>query len=128
MPSAIQPSSSGDERSGFGDFAFLFLAGGPSSAWQLQHGCMLAFAQVSDQHDLSIRELQRIVMGRRPIEIDLAEASHFVCRFPGGQEAERSIAFDFFFERKFSPGQKADGYARLTGIAEAARDGIWKLS
>src|SRR5262245_32634148 len=106
----------------------LFLAGRPSGAWQLQHGCLLALAKVGDQHDLSIRELERIMIRRRLSEVGLSEASHFVRCFPGGQETERSIALDFFFECQLSPWQQAHGYARLTGITEAARNGIWKLS
>ena len=75
----LQPNSaivSGNERSSLGDFALLFFAGRPSGAWQLQYGCLLALAKVGDQHNLSIRELERIMMRRRPIEVDLSEASH----------------------------------------------------
>jgi hypothetical protein len=63
----------------------------------------------------------------RVLEVDLAEASHFVREFPGGQEREPSVAFDFFFECKFCARQQADGNARLPGITEAARDRISKM-
>jgi hypothetical protein len=93
----------------------------------LQHRRVLTLAKISDQHNLSIRKLKRIVVYRPVIEVDLAEASHLVRQFPGGQEPERSVAFDLFFECKFRPRQQTDSYARLTGIAEAARNGIGKL-
>jgi hypothetical protein len=81
---------------------------------------VLTLTEISNQHDLSIRELERIVVHFRVLEVDLAEASHFVRQFPGGQKREPSVAFDFFFEYKFCPWQQADGYARLPGITEAA--------
>ena len=77
-PAQFSRRASGDQRSSLGDFALLFFAGRPSGAWQLQHGRLLALTKIGDQHDLSIRELERIMMRRRPIEIDLAEASHLV--------------------------------------------------
>ena len=56
-------------------------------------------------------------------------ASFLICWSEvGGQETERSIALDFLFECELSSWQQAHGYARLSGITEAARDGIWKLS
>jgi hypothetical protein len=65
---------------------------------------------------------------RRLIEVDLAEASHLVRQFPGGQEREPSVSFDFFFvECKFCAWQQADGNARLPGVTEAPRNGIGKM-
>jgi hypothetical protein len=100
---------------------------GPPGARQLQHRRVLTLAKISDQHDLSIRELERIVVHRPVIEVDLAEASHLVRQSPGGQKREPSVAFDFFFECKFCPRQQTDGNAPLTGITEAAGDRIWKI-
>ena len=98
-----------------------------AGARQLQHRRVLTLGEISDQHDLSIRELERIVVHRPVIEVDLAEASHLVRQLPGRQEPERSVAFNFFFECKFRSRQQTDSYVRLTGITEAARDRIWKL-
>jgi hypothetical protein len=50
-----------------------------------------------------------------------------VGRFPGGQETERGIAFDFFFECKFGPWQQTDSHARLGRIRKAPRYRIGKL-
>src|SRR5262249_39796437 len=104
---------------------FAWLSRGLPGAWQLQHRRVLTFAKICNQHDLSVGELQRIMVRCQPIEIDLAEAGDLVGRFSGEQEP--GFAFDFFFVCKFRPGQQTDSYARLTGITEAARDRIWKL-
>src|SRR5689334_9390966 len=103
------------------------LAGGLSCAWQLQHGRMLALAELGNEHDLSVRELQRIVMRGGPIEIDLPKARNLVAGFPGGQEPERRIAFDFIFERQLRPRQQTDRHARLRRVRKAARYRIWKV-
>jgi hypothetical protein len=88
---------------------FSGLSGGSSGARQLQHRRVLTLAEISDQHDLSIRELERIVVHCRVLVVDLAEARHFVRQFIGGQKREPSVAFDFFFKCKFCPWQQADG-------------------
>ena len=49
-----------------------------AGARQLQHRRVLTLGEISDQNDLSIRELERIVVHRPVIEVDLAEASHLV--------------------------------------------------
>src|SRR5215813_11427533 len=118
---------SGGERSALRRFLLALLIRRPASAGQLQHCRVLALTKISNQHDLPVRELQRIMMRCRPIEIHLPETGNFVSRLPGGQEPERSIAFDLFLECKFRPGEQTDGYARLARIRETARDGIWKL-
>src|SRR5262249_21130830 len=106
---------------------FVWLSREPPGARQLQHHRVLTLAEISDQHDFSIRELERIVVHRAVIEVDLAEASHLVRQFPGGQEVERRVAFNFSFECKFRSRQQTDSYVRLTGITEAACDRIWKI-
>jgi hypothetical protein len=40
---------------------------------QLQHRRVLAFAQPVEQHDLPARELERIVMRVRIVDVDLSE-------------------------------------------------------
>ena len=117
----------GEDRSDFRHHLFAGLSRGPPGARQLQHRRVLTLAKISDQHDASVRELERIVVHRPVIEVDLPEASHLVRQSPGGQEREPSVAFDFFFECKFCPRQQTDGNAPLTGITEAAGDRIWKI-
>src|SRR5262249_2773 len=43
---------------------------------QLQHRCVLAFIEPSDQHGLSIREFERIVMHVRFVCVDLPKTSY----------------------------------------------------
>src|SRR5262249_45825473 len=45
---------------------------------QLQHRCVLAFIEPSDQHDLSIREFERIVMHVRFVRVHLPKAGYLV--------------------------------------------------
>jgi hypothetical protein len=44
---------------------------------QLQHGRVLTHAQTSEQHDLPVWELKRIVMYTRLFLVDLSEPGHF---------------------------------------------------
>lgn len=74
----IQPAESGVERGARLSYAFVLLVGRTSTARQLQYGRVLAFAKIGYQNDLSVRELERIVMCRRPIEVDLPKARYFV--------------------------------------------------
>src|SRR5262249_62396648 len=48
------------------------------SGRQLQHNCMLPLAQSGDEHNLPVRELERVVMYVRLILIDLPEARDFL--------------------------------------------------
>jgi hypothetical protein len=50
---------------------FAGLSRGPPGARQLQHRRVLTLAEISDKHDLSIRELERIVVHCPVIEVDL---------------------------------------------------------
>src|SRR6266446_9564041 len=49
-----------------------------SRSRQLQHGCVLAFAQPGEQHGLPVGELKRIVMHTRLADVDLPELRHFL--------------------------------------------------
>jgi hypothetical protein len=49
---------------------------------QLQHRRALAYAQMREQHDLTIRELKRIVMGAWIFQVDLSEPSDLVNEGP----------------------------------------------
>jgi hypothetical protein len=73
-----QSVESGDEGSSLWHYLFARLSRGPPGARQLQHRRVLTLAKIRHQHDLPIGELQRIMMRRGPIEVDLAEASHLV--------------------------------------------------
>lgn len=118
---------SGGERHVLLGFALALLVSRPSGARKLQHRGALAFTEIRYQDDLAIRKLQGVVMGRRPVKIDLPKPRDLVHRFPRRQEAERCIALDLLFECQFGSGQQANGNTRLGGISKAARDGIGKL-
>src|SRR5262249_3509575 len=103
---------------------FAWLSRGLPRARQLQHCRVLTHPKICNQHDLSVGELQRIMV-RQPSEIHLAEASHLVRQFSGEQEP--AFAFDLFFECKFRPREQTDGHTRLARVRKAARDRTWKL-
>jgi hypothetical protein len=69
----------------------------------LQYSDVLAFAEIRHKHDLTVGKFQGVVVGRRPVKIDLPETRHLVRGLPRGQEPERSVAFDLIFKRKLSP-------------------------
>jgi len=45
---------------------------------QLQHGRALTFGKIGHQHNMAIREFQRVVMRGRTVEIDLPESRDLV--------------------------------------------------
>jgi hypothetical protein len=94
------------------------------SGGQLQYRCALAVAEAREQHQLSIREFQCIVMARGDIHVDLPEASKPLLNFPAREKATQSLAFDILVERDFRAGQQADGYVWFPDGGEAASDGI----
>jgi hypothetical protein len=60
--------------------------GDARGCWQLQHSRVLTLAQLCQQHDLPVGELQRIMMGVGPIVVDLPEPSHLVPGLAPGAE------------------------------------------
>jgi hypothetical protein len=52
---------------------------------QLQHGCALSRAQPSDQHNLAVGKLKRVVMHKRLVHIDLSETRQSL---PDGPEPQ----------------------------------------
>jgi hypothetical protein len=119
---------SGDEILRRLDFGLVGLSRRPAGTRQLQHGCVLTFAEIRYKDDLTIGKFQGIVVGRRPIKIHLPEPRDLVRGFPRGQKPERSVALNLFFKRKFCPGQQANRNARLCRVRKAARDRIGELS
>src|SRR5258707_14618696 len=66
---------------------------------QLQHRCVLAFAQPSEQHGLPVGELQRIVMDVWLAHVDPPEPSHFLPEFHIREKRKKALVLDFLFER-----------------------------
>jgi hypothetical protein len=71
---------------------------------QLQHGCVLAFAQPGEQHGLPVGELQRIVVHRRVTYVDLPEPSHFPPELHLREKTKSALVLDFLFERDLRAG------------------------
>src|SRR5260370_10169881 len=72
---------------------------------QLQHRCVLAFAQPSEQHGLPVGELQRIVMDVWLAHVDPPEPSHFLPAFHIRERRKKPLVPDFLFARNLRAGQ-----------------------
>jgi len=75
---------------------------------QLQHRRALAFAQAREQHDLPVREFQRIVMDHSVLHVDLPEAREPLSDFLVGEDAnaKHRLALDILVERNLRPGNR----------------------
>src|SRR5215471_21629178 len=73
---------------------------------QLQHRCVLAFAQPSEQHHLPVRELQRIVMDVRIANVDPPEPSHFLPECHIREKSKKALVLDFFSNATSVPGKR----------------------
>jgi len=62
------------------------IRGDARGGWQLQHSRLLTLAQLCQQHDLPVGELQRIMMGTGLIVVYLPEPSHLVSGLAPGAE------------------------------------------
>jgi hypothetical protein len=88
---------------------------------QLQNGRSLSATQVRDQNDLSVRKLDSVVMCGRALRVDLPETGDLPARLLLPENSkERSAPNDVFFERQFSPWQKADRNFRPVRLGETA--------
>ena len=96
---------------------------------QLQHRRALAFAKAREQHHLSVRKFQRIVMGCHVVHVDLPEAREPLPDLLVWQntDAERRLALDILIERNFGTRQQADRNIRLADRRETARDELENL-
>jgi Nucleotidyl transferase len=76
---------------------------------QLQHNRILAFRQAGQQDNLSVRELQRVVMSRHALFVDLPENCRSVIEFFAAptQQTSQSIR-DRFGKCQFGPRQNAN--------------------
>ncbi|MGH6767532.1 MAG: hypothetical protein ACRECO_00770 [Xanthobacteraceae bacterium] len=94
---------------------------------QLQHGSDLARPQPRYQHDLPVREFQRVMMRVGILKIDLPEAGEPMADLAARKHAEGRLAFDVSFEGKFGARPQAHGDIGFADGGEAARDGISEL-
>jgi len=52
---------------------FMHLGLGFRSGWELQYGCRLTFRKAGQQHDVPVWEFDGVVMGCRPVFVNLSE-------------------------------------------------------
>src|SRR5262249_6291686 len=88
------------------------------SCRQLQHGCLLAFAQEGQKKGLPVREFERVMVHMRLVAIDLTENCRLV---PSGRGS--SIDCDFRIEGKLRAGKHANRGAGVARSGEPARAG-----
>jgi hypothetical protein len=74
----------------------------------LQYGCTLARKQPGDQHDLAVGKLQRVVMRKPPLHVDLTETSQALAHESELQTWHQPIkgmfVLDFRFKRELGAG------------------------
>src|SRR6516162_8954916 len=94
---------------------------------QLQHRCVLAFAQPGEQYGFPVGELQRIVMHARLAHVDLPELRHFLLESPEFHDRERSKKA---LVATSVPGKRHTATFGLQGIlvVEIAMRATWTLS
>src|SRR5215510_2093041 len=85
---------------------------------QLQHGCLLAFAQEGQKKSLPIRQLERVMVHVRLFTIDLAKNCRLV---PSGGGS--AIDCDFRIEGKLRAGKHADRGAGVARSGKSTRAG-----
>ena len=90
--------------------------------WQLQHGRVLTFAQMSQQHDLAIGELQRIMMDLRLVLVDLPESSHLVSNLAQWLPKTDGLILHVLLEGEFGAGKQAYGHMPLSDSGETIRE------
>jgi len=71
----------------------------------------LTFTQPGKQHDLPVRELQRVVMHVWLLQVDLPESSYLLLdEFLVPEELKNTLAFDLPLERDLRAGKKTYSY------------------
>jgi hypothetical protein len=87
---------------------------------KLQHRGGLSDAKPCQQHHLSTRKFQRIVVFVGAMEIDLPEAGDLLFQFPPFVEPERVVAFYILVKTQLGARQQAHGNIRLSYRRETA--------
>ena len=85
---------------------------------------MLALAQVADEHDLSVGELQSIVMHARLVFVDLPKLSHPFQKLPNAEDGPAVLVLDFGLERDLRAGKQAHRHIRFADCGKSAGYGI----
>ena len=89
---------------------------------QLQHGRVLSFAQMRQQHDFPVRKLKRIMMNVRLVLVDLSEHSHPMPELTPWAEHEATLALHLFLESKLCAGKQAYGHIGLADRSKTTRN------
>jgi len=70
-------------------------------AGNLQYGRVLTGDQPRDQHDLSVREFERVVVDVRIVHVDLPESGNLVIHARSAERPESALVLDVFVESQF---------------------------
>jgi hypothetical protein len=89
---------------------------------QLQHGRVLTYAQTSEQHDLPVWELKRIVMYTWLFLVDLPEPGHFRSKLSSRRPFREGNALDILLERDLRAGQKAHRHVWFSDSGKTTGD------
>src|SRR6202020_224194 len=88
---------------------------------KLQHGGMLPGAQTREEHHLTARKIERVMVVVRVVEVDLLEARDFLPQLLVGEEAKRVFALDIAVEHELRPREETDRDVRLFHRRKPAR-------
>jgi hypothetical protein len=94
---------------------------------QLQHGRVLTFAQPGELYDLTVRELQRVVMHVGLLQVDLLESRYLVTdQFLASEDLKNMLAFDFRLECDLRAGNKTHCYGWLFDRCEPTSQRVFE--
>jgi hypothetical protein len=86
----------------------------------LQNGRALTFAQMRQQDDFSVRELEGVTMDARLTLVDLSKLRNRVPEPP--KEDKSSLASYLFLEGKLRTGKQTDGHTTIVDRGKATRN------
>jgi hypothetical protein len=81
----------------------------------------LTLAEPVDQHDLSIGELQGVVMRDRLALVDLSEPSHPLPKISGRERHQEILVLNIILKRYLGARQKAHRHVRLPNRSKSPR-------
>jgi hypothetical protein len=88
---------------------------------QLEHRRLLALAQIREQDNLSIRKLNRVMMGVWIARIGLPKSDDLTQAWISPEYCKWPVPFHFILERDFGTGKNAYGDSRLCHCGKTSR-------
>jgi hypothetical protein len=89
----------------------LCLGSGLGLRGEREHNCVLPFIEPSQQHDLAIGELERVMIGVKHAFVDLAKDRNGVVGI--GTKDEGGLILDWRLEREFGTRKYADSHRTI---------------